>query len=156
MRHSALKAIVYSGFIGGTIDLFSAALISGRSPFIILQAVASGLLGRPSFQDGGFSAILGLLLQWGMSMLIAAIYVYGVPAARRLSANWIAGGLVYGAVVFVVMNYVVVPLSAAPFKPPHTPDSIIENLLAMLLFGLIVARFRQRFAADTAAAATPA
>jgi hypothetical protein len=46
------------------------------------------------------------------------------------------------------MNYLVVPLSAAPFRPhfglhelltAFTPYKFIANLLAMLLFGLIVA-----------------
>lgn len=58
------------------------------------------------------------------------------------------GGLVYGVALFIVMNYLVVPLSAA--WPPHPftlrglthrfpPDKFVYNLLAMLLFGLIVA-----------------
>ena len=37
------------------------------------------------------------------------------------------------------MNYLVVPLSAAPFGPPVQPLKRLENLLAMVLFGLIVA-----------------
>jgi len=40
-----------------------------------------------------------------------------------------------------VMNYVVRPLSAAWPKTSFTPVQFIENMLAMLLFGLIVAYF---------------
>ena len=43
------------------------------------------------------------------------------------------------AIVFVVMNYVVVPLSAWNRVAHFTPMSFVWNLLAMLVFGLIVA-----------------
>ena len=57
--------------------------------------------------------------------------------------RWIPAGLAYGVVVFVVMEFVVVPLSAA--KNPHfTALSLLENVLAMLLYGLIIAFFARR------------
>jgi hypothetical protein len=52
---------------------------------------------------------------------------------------WIATGLAYGVGVFVVMTYVVVPLSAAPSRPPPGISKITKDLLAMIGFGLIVA-----------------
>ena len=47
-------------------------------------------------------------------------------------------GLAYGVVVFVVMNYVVVYFSAWHRINHFTLASFVENLLAMLVFGLIV------------------
>lgn len=147
-RHPALKAIVFAGFFAGTIDIGAAALINWLNPVIILHAIASGLLGKASYFDGIRSALLGLLLQWGMSLLIAAVYVVAARRLRWLTANWPSGGLAYGTVIFAVMNYLVVPLSAAWPRHPFTlhgimsrfpPDKFIYNLLAMLLFGLIVA-----------------
>jgi hypothetical protein len=47
--------------------------------------------------------------------------------------------------VYFVMTFVVVPLSKA--KAGHvTMSSFVENLLAMILFGLIVAYVAQRMA----------
>lgn len=147
-RYPALKAIAFGGFVAGTIDIGAAALINWLNPVIILHAIASGVLGKASFYDGTRSALLGLFLQWGMSLLIAAIYVTAARRLRWLNANWLRGGLVYGVVIFIVMNYLVVPLSAAWPRHPFTlhglmhrfpPDKFIYNLLAMLLFGLIVA-----------------
>ena len=70
---------------------------------------------------------------------------------ESFSIWWFAGILMlaYGVVIFFVMNFVVVPLSMAMVKPhlPHfSPAKFGENLLAMLLFGLIVAVFTQRSA----------
>lgn len=147
-RHPALKAIIFAGFVAGTIDIGAAALINWLNPVIILHAIASGFLGKASYFDGMRSALLGLLLQWGMSLLIATIYVMAARRLRWLTASWPRGGLIYGVIIFIVMNYLVVPLSAAWPRHPFTldglmhrfpPDKFIYNLLAMLLFGLIVA-----------------
>jgi len=44
-------------------------------------------------------------------------------------------------VIFFVMNYVVVPLSMVGHRPRLTPRHFAEDMLAMLLFGLIIAFF---------------
>lgn len=139
-----VRAVLCGGFIAGTIDIGAAALINQYSPVVILHAIASGLLGKASFQAGASAAWLGLGLQWAMSLLIAAIFVAAAARMAWLRNRWPLAGLAYGAVVYVVMNYVVVPLSAAPFKAPATLTLIVMNLLAMLLFGLIVAFFARR------------
>lgn len=133
-------AVLYGGFVAGSLDVLAAALINRVDPLVILRAIASGLLGRAAFQGGLPVAALGLLLQWAMSLLIAAIFVVAARRMAWLGRRWITAGLLYGVVVFVVMEYVVVPLSAAA-KPHFTVLSLVENLLAMGLFGLLVAFF---------------
>ncbi|MFC5580034.1 hypothetical protein [Rhodanobacter terrae] len=149
-RSSTLIAILYGGFIAGTIDIGVASLINGISPLIILRAIASGLLGKVAFHGGMPVSLLGLVLQWGMSLLIAAIFVFAARQLTWLNRRWVTAGVLYGAVVFVVMEYVVVPLSAAWPKPHFTTRSFIENLLAMMLFGLIVAFFARSADASSA------
>lgn len=138
------RAILAGGLIAGTIDIGVAALINHFSPAVILHAIASGVLGKASFVDGAPAAWLGLGLQWAMSLLIAAIFVAAAARTAWLRQRWLPAGLAYGVVIYVAMNYVVVPLSAAPFKAPATPTLIVANLLGMLLFGLIVAFFARR------------
>lgn len=133
------RAILSGGLVAGTIDIGAAALINHLSPVVILHAIASGVLGKASFQAGAPAAWLGLGLQWAMSLLIAAIFVAAATRMAWLRNRWLLAGLAYGVAIYVVMNYVVVPLSAAPFRAPATPWLIAMNLLAMLLFGLIVA-----------------
>lgn len=138
------RAILCGGLVAGTIDIGAAALINRVSPVVILHAIASGVLGKASFQAGAPAAWLGLGLQWAMSLLIAAIFVAAATRMAWLRNRWLLAGSVYGVAVYVVMNYVVVPLSAAPFKAPAAWAPIVMNLLAMLLFGLIVAFFARR------------
>ena len=148
-RHPIWQAILWGGFVAGTVDIGAACLINWLSPVVILHAIASGLLGKPSFSGGLPSAVLGLLLQWFMGLLIAAVYVL---AARRLAwmqRDWRAAGAVYGVVIYFVMNDVVVPLSNAwpghDFSKPIDWAKFGENMLAMLLFGLLIAFFAHRF-----------
>lgn len=142
-----LPAIVWGGFVAGTIDIGAAAIITQLSPIAIMKIVAGGLLGRSAFAGGASIAALGMVLQWAMSLVIAAVFVIAARRLPGLTRRWIASGLAYGVVVYLVMNYVVVPLSALGKGsfPPFDPVKSSENMVAMLLFGLIVAFFAQRF-----------
>ena len=146
--NSDLNALLVGGLISGTVDIGAAAVINWLSPMTILHAIASGLIGNASFNGGAATAVLGLVLQWAMSILIAAIYLAATARLPRLRQRWRLTGLVAGIVIFFVMNYLVVPLSAAPFRPDFnlhallthfTAYEFVANLLAMILFGLIIA-----------------
>jgi hypothetical protein len=116
----ALRAVMLGGLIAGTIDIGAACLISGKGPLIILRYVAGGLLGREALKGHSDVVAIGVGLQWAMSLIIAAVYVAASRAFPILARWWIPGGLAYGVVVFAVMNWVVVPLSALRAQPHFT------------------------------------
>jgi|SRR5215813_4774149 len=153
MRKSDLNAILLGGLVAGTIDIVAAALINLVSPILVLRFIAGGLLGRPALAGGTVIVLLGLVLQWAMSLIIAAVYVLAGRWLPVLRQRWIAGGIAYGVVIFFIMNYVVVPLSAWARWPGFTVEKFAENLVAMLLFGLIVAFFVRDSALDAQIAA---
>jgi len=145
-------AILLGGIVAATIDIFAASIISSRSPAYIMQAIAGGLLSNAAFDGGMWTVVLGAILQEAMGILIAMMYfevsTKSLPAMR---GRWILSGLTYGVVIYFVMNYAVLPLSACKTTPrfPHfTSASFIENMAAMLLFGLIVAFFCRRLVAS--------
>jgi hypothetical protein len=140
-----LKSSIYAGLIAGTIDIGAACTINRVGPVPILRFIASGLLGAPLPHEP-WVYCLGMALQWMMSIIIAAVFIYAATKIPSLLRNWIAAGIAYGVVVYFVMTFVVVPLSRA--KSGHVSlTSFIENLLAMILFGLIVAYVARRGAA---------
>ena len=146
-----LGAILLGGVIAATIDIGAACVISGRSPGFILQFIAGGILAKASFDGGMPTMILGAILQEAMGILIAVMYVLLARTVPALSRRWIVSGLAYGVIIFFVMNYAVLPLSAWKTTPHFTALKFAENMAAMLLFGLIVAFFYAR----TATAAEP-
>ena|SRR5579859_7327346 len=147
-RHPVLSAILWGGFVAGTLDIGAASLISGYNPIVILKYIACGLLGKGALAGGLPEAALGMLLQWAMSLVIAAIFVLLVGRRVAATRQWPVWGVAYGVVVFFVMNYAVVPLSALHKVPHFSVFSFIANLAAMLLFGWIIALFtRNKLAA---------
>ena len=139
---SILKTSIVAGLAAGTVDLGAACAINRVEPRPVLRFIVSGLLGSPVPHEN-WVYCLGMILQWAMSILIAAIFVTAALKMPVLLRRWPAAGIAYGAVVYVVMNFVVVPLSRA--KSGHmTLSSVIENLLAMIFFGLIVAYIARR------------
>lgn len=151
-KNSPLGAILAGGLAAGTIDIGAACLINGRSITFILHTIAGGLLAQRAYAGGWHTALLGLLLQEAMALLIASVYVLAGRHLSILTRRWVVWGLLYGVVVFVVMNYLVLPLSAWHVVPHFSAWKFAGNLLAMLLFGLIVAFFSRAGAAPRGAA----
>lgn len=156
-RHPALTAILLGGLLASTLDIGSACVINLRSPMVITHAIASGVLGKYSFQGGLGSALLGLLLQWGMGIIIAAIYMLTTAKFPTLRRRWLLTGILAGVIIYFVMVYVVLPFSAAPFRQEFSlavfmknfafDANFFENMLAMMLFGCIVGYFVHKVAA---------
>lgn len=134
-----LIAVLSGGITAGILDIGAAAAINRKGPIAILHVIASGLLGPKALADGNSIAVLGFLLQLAMSIVIAAIYGLASLWLPILATMWIACGLIYGVCIFLVMTYVVVPLSAAPRRPLPGVSKISKDLIAMFGFGLIVA-----------------
>ena len=84
--------------------------------------------------------VIGFAAQEAMSLVIAAIFVLAAIRLSILRRRPVYVRRDYGVGIFLVMNLVVVPLSAA--FPKHRPihlDGVLLNLAAMILFGLIIA-----------------
>src|ERR1700722_3830594 len=88
-----LRAILAGGFIAGTLDIGVAVALYHIGPITLLQAIASGILGKAAYSGGLNAALFGLVLQWAMSLIIAAIYVLAADRLPMLRRRWLAMGL---------------------------------------------------------------
>ena len=142
------KAIALCCLIAGTLDISDALIFShfrGIAPTRILQSIASGILGRASFTQGSRSALLGLLLHYFIATTVATIYIF---ASRRLplSRHPFLWGTVYGILVYLVMNYVVFPLSKIGLRPTPPLPSLINGVAALILcIGIPIALIARRY-----------
>lgn len=116
-RPRAFETILYGGLVVGILDgLFALVfygLILGGRPLRIFQSVAAGLLGRASFEGGIPTFALGILLHFVVAVCIAAVYYAASLQLPVLIQRPVGCGLIYGLMAHLVMNYVVIPLSAA-------------------------------------------
>ena len=114
----AARLVVLAGLVGATCDITYAILYYGWRGIPaerILQTVASGLLGKASYDGGWPTAALGLACHYAIVIVAAAVF-YAV--ARRwawLRSEPVTAGLAFGVAVYAFMNFVVLPLSAYPF-----------------------------------------
>ena len=138
-RLSAARVILYGGLAVGILDgLWAVVLwgLRGVKPDRVFQGVAAGLLGRDSFEGGAPTALLGLLLHFFIAFCVAAVYWL---ASRRLDVllrKPVVCGLLYGVLVYLVMTFVVVPLSAARGGVPSLPMFLLNAAAHALLVGL--------------------
>jgi uncharacterized membrane protein YagU involved in acid resistance len=134
-------AALCGGLIAGAVDIGAASLITQYNVVRILHIIAGGLLGKAALEGGSGTAVLGFVLQEAMGVVIALIYGVGSSRWPNLARRWVPAGIAYGIVVYFVMNYGVVPLSALHSHPHFHAASFAENMAAMWVFGLIVSFF---------------
>lgn len=149
---SAWRAIVACTLVAGTMDICAAIAswwLRDVAPSRVLQGVAAGLLGKDAFAGGMSAAMLGLLLHFAIMSVIATLFVLAsrrwrwlVPA-RLLPA--IGVGAMYGIVVYLVMTYIVVPLSASTGGPPDLTAFIRGVLIHIACVGIPIALLTRRF-----------
>lgn len=144
----AVKIIVCGGLAVGILDGVAAslnAIIAGRNPAVVWQYVASGLIGKTSYDYGWKSILLGLLIHFFIAFSVTTIY-YAVSRRLPLIARrvWLFGAL-YGATVYFVMGFVITPLSAAAKMPFSFSSMLIGLLIHVACVGLPIAFITRQF-----------
>jgi hypothetical protein len=143
----ALRAIAITGFIVGAMDITSAIILalSHKSTVTrLLQFVASGLIGPKAFQGGAAAAALGLALHFVIAFSLVAVFYALSRRFGFIPRHAVVAGLIYGLIVFGVMNLIVLPLSAA--KPRHSlSGDLIQIGIHLFVIGLPTSLMIRRF-----------
>ena len=145
-----LQPIFLGGLIAGTLDLTAACVYSwlraNVSPITVFQAIASGVLGRESFTGGAKTAVLGVALHFLIATVATAVFYIVSRRWLFLVERPIIAGLLYGIPVYLVMNFVVLPLSQVQMRPQPISVRIINLVILMFCIGLPIALIVRRFA----------
>ena len=131
------RALLFGTITVGVLDILDALLFfgfRGVAPIRIFQSIASGLLGRAAFDGGLPTAMLGGLLHFFIAFAIVTVYYLASQWLPRLSHHPLRYGLLYGLLVYGIMTWVVVPLSAAASGPP--PPAVLVNGLLIHALGV--------------------
>jgi len=134
------QALLFGTLTVGTLDILDAFIFngvrSGVTPSRILQFIASGLLGRESFNGGAATAALGLLLHYFIAFVIVTLYILASRRLPILAQRPFVFGPVYGLLAHVVMSKVVVPLSAVTRAAGPRPLVVEINQWLIHAFGI--------------------
>jgi hypothetical protein len=131
--------------VAGTLDIVYACVFWALKADVpvqrILQSVAAGLLGKASFQGGAETAALSLGLHYFIATSMSLVYYL---VARRWALLWqrpLGFGGAYGLLLYVIMNYVVLPLSAAGPSSKNALWIVLSVLVHICLIGIPIAMF---------------
>jgi hypothetical protein len=144
---SALSAIFWAGLTCGAMDI-SAAFITwwprGIMPDRILKGIASGLLGPDAYSGGWQIAALGLALHFFIAFSAATVFYFASRKIAILAQHPVLSGISYGVAVYIVMYWIVMPLSRyrhRPFTVSSTAIAIVTHMLCVgLPISLVISR----------------
>jgi hypothetical protein len=127
----------------GTLDVATAVtyypLTANVTSTQILQGIASGLLGAQAFQGGNATAALGLALHYLIAFVWTIVFYVLARNVRVLTHRPLIVGPLYGTVVWLVMNLVVLPLSRVTHRPLRLQPSIVGAVILMICIGVPLA-----------------
>ena len=143
-RRSRGQLLLATAFVVGVLDIVYAIAFSywrsGTPPTRLLQSIASGALGRDAYAGGLASAALGLGLHFLIAFIVTAIFFAVASRVRSLTIQPVPVGALYGIVVYLVMNFVVIPLSKIGPRPlPATVVIVTGVLVHIVLIGIPIA-----------------
>jgi hypothetical protein len=122
------------GALAATFDLTAAFITFGLG---VPRTIAGGLLGSQAVHGGAGTWLLGLVLHYFIAVSAAALYCVSSRRLPFLAEHWLVCGLFYGIAVFLVMNLLVLPLSAYHYTGPYTYSDLVQGLVVhMMIVGL--------------------
>lgn len=146
-----LGTALLGGGVGGLLDALYATVlwgfILGDKPAGVWQSVAAGLLGKASYEGGNATALLGLVLHFLIAFVMALVYVRAARRLPLLVQRPLAVGVLYGFLLYLVMNFVVVPLSAIGFHAPSLKGAIRALIPHVVFVGPAIALIASKRAA---------
>lgn len=139
----ALFPIFIGGLTAGILDLTSAFIIYGPG---VPRVIAGGLLGPKAFHGGLATYVLGIALHFFIAFSAAAVYYAASWKLGFLKEHFLVSGLFYGIAVYLVMNLIVLPLSALHARDPLELVELIRGLLVhMFCIGLPISFTVQQY-----------
>jgi len=131
-----MRAILVAGLICGVLDGICAIALSlffGGNSIRVFQGIAGGVLGSAAFRGGAETAALGVALHFVVAFGASAVYYAASRSLHFLIDSALLFGVLYGIMVHLFMNFVVIPLSAIGRRP-----FVLRTFVPILIVHMIV------------------
>lgn len=148
---SVIKAILKAGLVAGALDIIAAIILrsiqTGKINIIpVLKFIASGVFGKRAFNGGLTMAFYGLAFHFIIAFGFAIGYFLVFPYIAFLRKHKIISGLLYGMLVWLIMNRVIVPFSNTPRIPFKFGTGTLINIgILMCFIGLPVSLITHKY-----------
>jgi hypothetical protein len=143
MARVTVNTVLKAGLIVGLLDILAAFvhyyLRTEKNPLVVLKFIASGAFGRAALAGGSEMILWGLLFHFLIALSFTGFFFWVVTRLAGLTRAWVLTGIVYGLLVWAVMNLVVVPLSRTPKVPFSWSGTLIGMTILVCCMGLPLA-----------------
>ncbi|QDK78519.1 DUF1440 domain-containing protein [Spirosoma sp. KCTC 42546] len=138
--NKSVRTIIYAGLVAGLLDAVAAMTMliirGGKDPAAVWRYVASGVFGKEALTGGTDMVAWGLAFHFFIALSFAAFFFLIYPQLHRYISRPVAIGLLYGILIWLVMNRIVLPLSKAPAQPFDPARAAIGMVIIMVMVGL--------------------
>jgi uncharacterized membrane protein len=143
--------VIWIGLVAGTLDISENIIFNAFrhiTPYQIFQYIASGLIDGKSFALGGASVALGVGIHYAIAMTWAVVFYLLSRKLFFLTRHAAISGITYGGLVYIIMNFAVLPLTRVPHaRAAMTVASRISGVFALLFcIGLTISLVVKHFA----------
>ncbi len=133
--------IVKAGLIVGTLDILSAFIhvfikTGNFIPLAILKFVASGVFGKDAAAGGSMMVLAGLFIHYSIAITFTIAFFLLYPRIKTLSKNKIITGIIYGILVWAIMNLIVLPFTNVSPRPFNMLNAILNIGILIICVGI--------------------
>ncbi len=141
------KTIFWAGLLVGTLDIAAVViqtLIHGGDPLNMLRFIASGVFGASAFEGGILMALLGLFFHYIIAFCWTILFFLIYPTIKIYLKNSITVAICYGIFVWLIMNFLVLPLSQIQAFPFNFGRALLAAGILIVAIGLPLSLIAKR------------
>lgn len=147
------SATLKAGLMVATLDILAAFIQfyskTQKSPIVVLNFIASGVFGKEAFSGGSEMAVIGLLFHYIIAIGFTFIFFVLYPNLKKVIKNKIVLGSIYGLFIWLVMQFIVLPLSQTSSLKLSVQGSITAILILIVCIGIPLAWLAQRYSTSS-------
>jgi len=141
---SGRNTILSATLVAGTLDILAAFLVYAvilekTSPARILMSIASGVFGKAAYSGGTPMVITGLLLHFLIAFIFSTFYYLIYPGLPFLRRRKLLGGILYGILIWLVMNLGVLPIVFKGMPLPDAGAALLGMAIVVAAVGIPIA-----------------
>lgn len=147
MKNSRLLiTILVTGLIAGTLDILAAIFIlAGGNAGGVFKYIASGALGKAALEGGSEMIALGALFHYIIALSWTTLYFLLYPKVPFLKQNKWINAIIYGIIVWTVMNLIVLPLTQIAPRTFNVSGVLKNMVILIICIGLPAALSADKF-----------
>jgi len=131
---------IKAALLVGTLDILAASiqfyLKTNKGPAPIFKFIASGIFGKQAFAAGDSMIFYGLLFHFFIAYIFTIFFFWICDKFPAILKMKFLTGVIYGILIWTVMNLIVLPISNAPKSSFNFTNAIIGIMILIVCIGI--------------------